>query len=78
MRSGESKRILWTNIDSQRNIITLNDPEKGSNPRAWKVSSELIGMLNALPNKSLRIFGAGPINSFKTTFYRARKNLFYP
>ena len=75
MRSGEAKRILWTNIDSQRNIITLNDPEKGSNPRAWKVSSELIGMLKALPNKSLRIFGDGPINSFKTTFYRARKRL---
>ena len=75
MRSGEAKRILWTNIDFERRIITLNDPEKGSNPRVWKVSAELIGMLNALPRKSLRVFGDGPINSMKTTFYRARKRL---
>jgi integrase len=75
MRSGEAKRLLWTNIDSKRQIITLNEPEKGSNPRAWRVSSELIGMLNALPKKSLRIFGDGPINSQKTTFYKARRRL---
>jgi len=75
MRSGEAKRLQWTNIDSERRIITLNDPEKGSNPRAWKVTSELIGMLNTLPKKSLRVFGDGPINSQKTTFLRARKRL---
>jgi len=75
MRSGEAKRLQWTNIDSERRIITLNDPEKGSNPRAWKVTSELIGMLNSLPKKSLRIFGDGPINSQKTTFYKARRRL---
>ena len=34
MRSGEAKRLQWTNIDSERRIITLNEPEKGSNPRA--------------------------------------------
>jgi integrase len=75
MRSGEAKRLLWTNLDSERRVITLNDPEKGSNPRAWKVSSELIGMLNVLPRKSLRIFGDGPINSLKTTFYKARRRM---
>lgn len=75
MRSGEAKRILWTNIDSQRNIITLNEPEKESNPRAWKVTTELIEMINSLPKNSQRVFGNGPINSLKTTFYRARKRL---
>jgi len=75
MRSGEAKRLLWTNIDSERRIITLNDPEKGSNPRAWKVTSELIGMLNTLPKKSLRIFGEGSVSSQKTTFYKARRRL---
>jgi integrase len=75
MRSGEAKRLLWTNIDSERRIITLNDPEKGSNPRVWKVTSELIGMLNSLPKNSLRVFGDGPINSQKTTFYKARRRL---
>lgn len=75
MRSGEAKRLLWTNIDSERRIITLNDSEKGSNPRAWKVTKELIGMLNTLPKKSLRIFGQGSVSSQKTTFHEARKRL---
>ena len=30
MRSGEAKRLKWTDIDFQRRIITLNEPEKGS------------------------------------------------
>lgn len=75
MRSGEAKRLLWTDIDFERRMITLNNPEKGSNPRAWKVSAKLIGMLNALPRKSLRVFGDGPINSLKTTFLKTRKRL---
>jgi len=62
-------------LDSERRIITLNEPEKGSNPRAWKVSSELVGMLNNLPKKSDRIFGDGPLNSLKTTFLKARRRL---
>lgn len=75
MRSGEAKRLEWINIDSEKNIITLNLPEKGSNPRMWKVNQKLIDMLNALPRKSQRVFGEGPVNSMKTTFLRARKNL---
>jgi integrase len=75
MRSGEAKRLCWTDLDFERQLITLNDPEKGSNPRVWKVSAKLVGMLNALPKNRLRVFGTGPINSQKTTFYRARKRL---
>jgi len=75
MRAGEAKRLLWTDVDFERRIITLNDPEKGSNPRVWKVSAKLMGMLNALPRKSKRVFGDGPINSLKTTYQRARKRL---
>jgi integrase len=75
MRSGEAKSLFWTDIDSQRRMITLNNPEKGSNPRAWKVSGELIGMLSALPKKSQRVFGAGSVSSLKTTFSKARKRL---
>jgi len=75
MRSGEGKRLLWTNVDSEKHLITLNQPEKGSNPRVWKVSQKLIGMLNNLPRTSLRIFGDGPINSIKSTFIKARRRL---
>ena len=75
MRSGEAKRLEWTNIDFEKNIITLNLPEKRSNPRMWKGNQKLIDMLNALPRKSRKVFGDGPINSMKTTFQRTRKNL---
>jgi integrase len=75
MRSGEAKRLEWTNIDFAKSIITLNDPEKGSNPRMWKVSAKLIAMLYNLPKESLKVFGDGPINSMKTTFLKTRKRL---
>ena len=75
MRSGEAKRLLWTDTDLERHIITLNNPEKGGNPRIWRVSSKLMAMISALPRKDDRVFGHGPINSLKTTFYRARKRL---
>jgi integrase len=75
MRSGEAKRIEWINVDSEKNIITLNDPEKGSKPRMWKVSTELIRMLKMLPKKSVKVFGDGPINSMKSTYMKARKRL---
>jgi len=75
MRCGEAKRLKWTDVDFEKNVIRLNDPEKGSNPRMWKVSQKLTAMLNALPRNSERVFGDGPINSLKTTFLKARKRL---
>jgi len=75
MRRGEAKRLLWTNIDFERRLITLNDPEKNSLPRIWNISPKLLNMLNALPKTSLKIFGDGPINSMKTTFIKARRRL---
>ncbi|MGB9693742.1 MAG: tyrosine-type recombinase/integrase [Fervidobacterium sp.] len=75
MRCGEAKRLKWIDIDFEKGIVKLNDPEKGSNPRMWKVSQKLIAMLNALPRESQRVFGDGPINSLKTTFLKARKRL---
>lgn len=75
MRAGEAKSIEWVNIDFEKRLLTLNHPEKGSNPRICKVSSELIGMLNSLPQKSPKIFGEGTISSLRTTFAKARKRL---
>jgi len=75
MRSGEAGRLTWQNIDFEKNIITLNDPEKGSRARMWRVTPILTGMLNTLPREGQRIFGLGPITSFKTTFLKKRKRL---
>lgn len=75
MRSGEAKRLQWIDIDFERRTITLNEPEKNSLPRIWNPNAKLLSMLNALPRKSLRVFGDGPINSMKTTFQKARRRL---
>lgn len=74
MRSGEAKRLEWTDIDREKNIITLNAPEKGSNPRMWRVTTTLIEMLYALPKTSTQIF-TGSLKSMKTTFTKTRKRL---
>jgi integrase/predicted RNA-binding Zn-ribbon protein involved in translation (DUF1610 family) len=74
MRSGEAKRLQWTDIDREKRIITLNEPEKGSNPRMWKVSTTLMEMLNALPKTSEQVF-PGSLKSMKGTFIDTRKRL---
>jgi integrase len=74
MRSGEAKRLEWTDIDREKNIITLNAPEKGSNPRMWRVSPTLMEMINALPRQSEHVF-TGSLKSMKTTFQKTRKRL---
>lgn len=75
MRCGEAKRLKWTDIDFEKSIATLNNPEKGSNPRMWKISAKLSAMLNNLPRESQKLFGEGPITSTKTTFIKARRRL---
>jgi len=75
MRRGEAKRLQWTNVDNERNIITLNAPEKHSNPRMWKVAPRLISMLNALQKNSQMVFGNSKIDSMKSMFLNLRKKL---
>jgi integrase len=75
MRAGEADRLLWTNIDLERRTITLNQPEKGGNPRIFKASNKLIAMLNALPKTSLKVFGDSSTSSKRSTFFQTRKTL---
>jgi integrase len=74
MRSGEAKRLQWIDIDREKRIITLNMPEKGSNPRMWRVSDGLIEMLHGLPKQSELVF-PGSLKSMKGTFFDTRKRL---
>jgi integrase len=73
MRRGEAKRLEWINVDSERNTIALNEPEKHSNSRMWKVSLQLIAQLNALPKNSSRVFGDCRMDSLKSAFLHLRK-----
>ena len=75
MRRGEAKRLEWINIDAERNTITLNEPEKHSNPRIWKVPAQLISRLNALPKTSQKVFGDCKMDSLKSAFLHERKKL---
>ena len=58
----------------RKNVITLNLPGKGSNPRMWKVTTTLIEMVNGLPKQSTKIF-SGSLKSMKTTLLKTRKRL---
>jgi len=73
MRAGEANKIEWTDIDANSRIITLNNPEKNSNTRIFKVSLKLIAMLRALPKTNSRVFGGGPTDNRKSPFLRSRR-----
>ena len=75
MRAGEAVRLEWTDIDFERNTITLNHPEKRSNPRIFKVSVKLMAMLKNLPRRSQRVFGDTTYNALKLSFQRVRRRL---
>jgi integrase len=75
MRCGEAKRLLWTDIDFEKNTIILNEPEKGSKARMWKVNAKLMGILSLLPRESQKVFGDSSIKSFRSTFQKTRKRL---
>jgi integrase len=73
MRRGEAKRLEWIDIDSERNTVTLNEPEKNSNSRIWKVTPQLISRLNALPKTDQKVFGNCRMDSLKSAFLQLRK-----
>jgi integrase len=56
-RSGEAHALLWTDIDFETCTVRIT-PEKGSNPRVFKLSNRLITMLLSLKakNESNRVF----------------------
>jgi len=56
MRPGEAWSLNWFNIDTERRTVTVNDPEKGSNPRILNISSHLAARLELLPKNTEYIF----------------------
>jgi integrase len=75
MRSGEATKLKWTDLDEERRIIILNAPEKGSNPRIWKISIRLTGMLGSLRKTSEYIFGNPNTRSIRASFCDTRKSI---
>jgi len=71
-RKREVAQIEWTDIDFERNIISINHPEKGSNSRQIMVSTKGIKIIDRLPRANKRVFS---INSVDKQFYRQRKRI---
>jgi len=72
MRAGEADKLQWTDIDFINRVIRVT-PEKNSEPRIFKVTEKLIGMLNALPKNSKRVFGDIIEKNRRVTFHASRK-----
>jgi hypothetical protein len=45
-------------MNTENNTIILNEPEKHCEPRIFRVSPKLIGMLQSYPKKAETIFGS--------------------
>jgi len=71
MRAGEAFNLKWDQIDFETGTVRVT-PEKGSNPRIFKLSRRLIGMLQSLPRKGDRIFPQTSYKTFYTDFCRQR------
>jgi len=74
-RVGEALKVEWIDINENAQTVTINSPEKNSNPRILKVSGRLIAMLNALPRKSLRVFNKSNPNTAQLCLARARRRV---
>jgi len=72
MRIGEASRLKWTDINTRNNTVILNDPEKNSNPRIWKVSKKLINMIQSLPKVHERVLGRSSVRDKQHMFKRQR------
>ena len=72
-RCGEAWQLQWTDIDFQNRILTIT-PEKGSNPRQFKISMTLISMLNAIPRNKQKIWTSA-LKTIRRGFQRSRKRV---
>jgi integrase len=76
-RAGETFNLKWIDVDFESKTLTIT-PEKGSNPRIFKISNKLISMLKSLPNTCERIFNRYKnLKSLSCTFERNRKRIAY-
>ncbi|MDR2719326.1 MAG: tyrosine-type recombinase/integrase [Nitrososphaerota archaeon] len=73
-RGGEAAKVQWKDVDFERKIVHINNPEKGSRARILPISNKLVAMLNSIPKKhDDKIFAT--FISLKNNFYRTRKGI---
>jgi integrase len=74
MRAGEAWALKWTDIDFEKGTVRVT-PEKGSNPRIFKLSSTLLSMLGRMEKRSEWLFKPWSLENMRRTFSRVRNNL---
>jgi integrase/predicted RNA-binding Zn-ribbon protein involved in translation (DUF1610 family) len=73
-RCGEAFALEWINLDIRASTVAIV-PEKGSEPRVFKISSKLLTMLLTLPRTSERIFPYATKFYARKTFMKMRKRI---
>lgn len=74
-RSGEVAFLKWINVDFERQIVTINNAEKGSLPRQLEISDKLMAMLKRIPQTSDLVFGANANERMRRNFTQTRARL---
>jgi len=74
MRCGEANRLKWIDVDLERRIITLNEPEKSGIPRMFRITEKLASMIGRLPHNSEKVFGNSQLSSKFKTFRQSRNH----
>ena len=70
MRCGEAFMLKWTDFDVVNRTVNIT-PEKGSEPRQLKISSQLISMLNSLPREKAEPFACS--SRHFTRYFRSQR-----
>jgi len=78
MRAGEAHGLRWTEIDFERGTVRVT-PEKGSDPRIFKLSGKMLSMLSSLRAKNRvmdpnRIF-AKDLRTIRKVFEKQRATI---
>lgn len=74
-RAGEITRLQWTDVNSQNNTISINNPEKGSRSRTVKVSAKTIAMITAMSKKYGNYIFNPRVQAIQDSFWRSRIKL---
>ena len=73
-RRGEAFNLKWTDLDFAAGTLRIT-PEKGSNPRIFKMTPKLIAMLNNLPRISDKIWVYKSTLNLERGFRRQRARI---
>jgi integrase len=74
-RYGEALNLKWTDLDTEAETLSINQPEKGSNARSIHISTKLIIMLSTLPHNTNKIFPYKNRDIVRKNYQRARKRI---